>query len=42
MTQMIYGFLITGILNPDSPTKIGDARAIDELADACIAYLEAR
>jgi AcrR family transcriptional regulator len=42
MTQMIYGFLITGILNPDSPTKIGDARAINELADACIAYLEAK
>jgi AcrR family transcriptional regulator len=42
MTQMIYGFLITGILNPDAPTKIGDARAINELADACIAYLEAR
>jgi AcrR family transcriptional regulator len=41
MTQMIYGFLITGILNPDAPTKIGDTRAIDELADACIAYLEA-
>jgi AcrR family transcriptional regulator len=42
MTQMIYGFLITGILNPSAPTKIDDARAIDELADACIAYLEAK
>ncbi len=42
MTQMIYGFLITGILNPDAPTKIGDTRAIDELADACVAYLEAK
>jgi AcrR family transcriptional regulator len=42
MTQMIYGFLITGILNPDAPTKISDTRAIDELADACIAYLEAK
>jgi AcrR family transcriptional regulator len=42
MTQMIYGFLITGILNPDAPTKINDTRAIEELADACIAYLEAK
>ncbi|HWD50676.1 MAG TPA: TetR/AcrR family transcriptional regulator [Rhizomicrobium sp.] len=39
MTQMIYGFLITGIINKDAPTKINDARAIGELANACVAYL---
>jgi len=39
MTQMVYGFLITGILNRDAPTQINDARAIAELADACVAYL---
>jgi AcrR family transcriptional regulator len=41
MTQMIYGFLLAGVLNRDAPTRISDARAIGELADACIAYLEA-
>ncbi len=40
MTQMIYGFLLAGVLNREAPTKINDARAIDELAGACIAYLE--
>lgn len=39
MTQMIYGFLIVGILNRAAPTQINDTRAIDGLADACIAYL---
>jgi len=39
MTQMIYGFLIVGILNKDAPTQINDAKAVDALADACIAYL---
>jgi hypothetical protein len=39
MTQMVYGFLITGILNREAPTQINDARAVDGLADACIAYL---
>lgn len=38
MTQMIYGFLIVGILNKDAPTQINDARAVNALADACIAY----
>jgi AcrR family transcriptional regulator len=40
MTQMVYGFLIAGVLNKEAPTKITDAKAIDELANACIAYLE--
>ncbi|HEY5336676.1 MAG TPA: TetR/AcrR family transcriptional regulator [Rhizomicrobium sp.] len=40
MTQMIYGFLITGVLNDKAPTKITDNEAIAELANACIAYLK--
>ena len=39
MTQMIYGFLLAGVLNPKAPTDIADARALNELADACVAYL---
>src|ERR1700761_2215095 len=39
MTQMIYGFLIAGVLNPSAPTQINDARAVEGLADACVAYL---
>ncbi|MBV9991264.1 MAG: TetR/AcrR family transcriptional regulator [Alphaproteobacteria bacterium] len=38
MTQMVYGFLIAGVLNHKAPTRIGDARAIAELANACVAY----
>jgi AcrR family transcriptional regulator len=41
MTQMIYGFLIVGVLNRKAPTRIGDASAVAELANACIAYFEA-
>lgn len=41
MTQMVYGFLLAGVLNPRSPTRINDATAIAELANACIAYLRA-
>lgn len=40
MTQIVYGFLITGLINKEAPTKINDARAISELANACVAYLE--
>ncbi len=40
MTQMVYGFLIAGVLNKDAPTKITDAQAIGELANACALYLE--
>jgi AcrR family transcriptional regulator len=40
MTQMVYGFLITGVLNDKAPTKITDAEAIGELANACVAYLK--
>jgi AcrR family transcriptional regulator len=38
MTQMIYGFLIVGVLNRRAPTRIDDSKAIAELANACIAY----
>ena len=40
-TQMIYGFLLTGVLNAKAPTRIDDARAIEELANAAVAYLQA-
>ena len=40
MTQMIYGFLITGVLNKRAPTQIEDARAIEELGKACVAYFQ--
>lgn len=41
-TQMIYGFLITGVLNAQAPTRIDDPRAMNEAADAMIAYLTAK
>jgi AcrR family transcriptional regulator len=41
MTQMVYGFLIAGVLNEQAPTKITDAKAIAELVNACVAYLRA-
>jgi len=40
MTQMVYGFLLAGVLNSKSPADISDARALSELADACVAYLK--
>lgn len=39
MTQMVYGFLLAGVLNDKAPTKITDADAIAGLANACVAYL---
>ena len=39
MTQMVYGFLIAGVLNPHAPTDIDDARTLRELGDACVAYI---
>jgi AcrR family transcriptional regulator len=41
MTQMVYGFLLAGVLNRQAPTQIDDGRDITGLADACIAYLRA-
>jgi AcrR family transcriptional regulator len=40
MTQIVYGFLIAGVLNDKAPTKITDAEAIAELANACVAYMK--
>jgi AcrR family transcriptional regulator len=40
MTQMVYGFLLAGVLNKHAPTRITDSEAIAELANACIAYLK--
>lgn len=42
LTQMVYGFLLTGVLNARAPTKIDDPRALDEAAAAMIAYLDAK
>lgn len=42
MTQMVYGFLLTGVLNKRAPTQIAQKRTIDELVAAMIVYLEAR
>jgi len=42
LTQMVYGFLLTGILNVQAPTRIDDPRAVDEAATAMIAYLDAK
>jgi AcrR family transcriptional regulator len=39
-TQMIYGFLIVGILNPRAPTKQNTKAAVTGLADAVVAYLK--
>lgn len=41
-TQMIYGFFLTGVLNAQAPTRIADARAVEEAAGAMIAYLNAK
>ena len=40
ITQMIYGFLLAGILNKQAPTSVDDPRAIAALGDACVAYLK--
>ncbi len=41
-TQMIYGFFLTGVLNTQAPTRIDDARAVEEAASAVIAYFDAK
>jgi len=38
-TQMIYGFLLIGILNPRAPTRQNTKAAVTGLADAVVAYL---
>jgi AcrR family transcriptional regulator len=39
-TQMIYGFMIVGILNPRAPTQQNAKAAVTGLADAVVAYLK--
>ena len=38
-TQMVYGFLLVGILNPRAPTRQNTKAAVTGLADAVVAYL---
>jgi AcrR family transcriptional regulator len=39
MTQIVYGFLLTGVLNPRAPTRIDDNRTLDELKAILLAYI---
>jgi AcrR family transcriptional regulator len=39
-TQMVYGFLLLGILNPNAPTQRNARAAVSGLADAVAAYLK--
>ncbi len=38
IAQMVFGFLLTGLLNPRAPTRIDDDRAVAGLAAAAVAY----
>lgn len=40
MTQIVYGFLLAGILNARAPTRLDDARTVHELIAALTAYLK--
>jgi len=40
MTQMVYGFLLIGVLNPRAPTKLDDDAAVAELANAACAHIK--
>jgi len=40
MSQLVYGFLLTGVLNARAPTQLNDARTVRELAQALNAYLK--
>jgi len=42
LTQMVYGFLLTGVLNARAPTRIDDPRAVEEASAAMIAYLDTK
>jgi len=39
-TQLIYGFLLIGLLNPQAPTRQNRSLAVKGLADAVVAYLQ--
>lgn len=38
-SQMLYGFLFNGVLNPRAPAQISDDAALDELGNAIVAFL---
>lgn len=40
MTQLVYGFLLTGLINERAPTRLDDARTARELAAVLSAYLK--
>jgi AcrR family transcriptional regulator len=40
MSQLVYGFLLAGVLNTRAPTQLGEARTVQELTNALIAYLK--
>ncbi|HEY4125614.1 MAG TPA: TetR/AcrR family transcriptional regulator [Rhizomicrobium sp.] len=40
MSQIVYGFLLAGVLNPRAPTRLDDARTIKELIAVLTAYLK--
>ena len=40
MSQIVYGFLLAGILNNRAPTRLDDARTVKELVAALVAYLK--
>lgn len=40
MTQIVYGFLLVGILNPHAPTRLDDEESILALANAASAYFK--
>jgi AcrR family transcriptional regulator len=40
ISQMVYGFMLTGVLNDRAPTRLDEARTTRELAVALNAYLK--
>jgi len=40
IAQMVFGFLLTGVLNPQAPTRLSDDKSVSGLADAVLAYFE--
>ncbi len=42
MTQMVYGFLLNGVLNPRAPARIDDDATVEEVANVLLAYLESQ
>jgi hypothetical protein len=40
MSQIVYGFLLTGLLNDRAPTRLDEARTVRELVTVLNAYLK--